>query len=593
MSSKKITFYKKLDFYHLNTVFKKNTHKLKRELTRAELEEVYRIFVKGDFYQFCKAFLPNITNQPFKDHWSVQYICEYIEANIKGEIDQLAISLPRGWGKSTIVSVLAPVWALLLDRTERIGCFSKSMQGEPALWHADSVKLLCDPTIQILFDKVSSSVEINTQSFLKLKERGYRKVGTTHGTAIGSDLTYAIVDDPVDQEHYRSNAKQTTYQNWYEKGLLPAIRTMSYTKDDEFINTQLTTAQQYQEIALQNLEKEYFTTNETIERKARVLFTMQRLSLLDPISLFLRIKERIEQQNVGVRIEHISIPAIQEDAKEYHFIKSNITHKVEAGAFLEAGTLTRESILVKMASYSDNADAQAQMNQNPTQSAASYIKREYFSFYNENALEMSFVKCFITTDFAFTDKSRADNTVFAMWGVTNNGNLYLIVMEVFQKEISFGKDNLRRFINKWRGGVNNISNKLTVVAIEDGTHMKQMIYDMQKEYPHTVQILKRQGNNKFTRWQDVASWVLNTTVNFGSGEITRGGGRVFLPDANVIVQGRINFYDNYILPFLNECENFNGDGKRKDDRVDVFIDACYIAMNTKKSSGLANAYASL
>lgn len=65
----------------------------------------------GGFYAFVKFFWPIVEpGAPFADGWHIELICKHLEAVSRGEIDRLIITQPPGTSKSSIVSVMWPVW---------------------------------------------------------------------------------------------------------------------------------------------------------------------------------------------------------------------------------------------------------------------------------------------------------------------------------------------------------------------------------------------------------------------------------------------------------------------------------------------------
>ena len=96
---------------------------LSRLLTPTELEalaakdsrpagEVARELAELDFAFFCRYYLRDyFSDPPASCHWDVFGDVQQALAN--GEPDKLAESLPRGFGKSTIICVAAPLWCII------------------------------------------------------------------------------------------------------------------------------------------------------------------------------------------------------------------------------------------------------------------------------------------------------------------------------------------------------------------------------------------------------------------------------------------------------------------------------------------------
>ena len=96
---------------------------------------ILREYYKDNFYAFVQDVFKHYRGVPFKPHYTVQLLCEHIEYNIKGYFEWGIYNLPRGWGKSVIISELAPAWALLREPVERVACYSKKMSEDAKDWH--------------------------------------------------------------------------------------------------------------------------------------------------------------------------------------------------------------------------------------------------------------------------------------------------------------------------------------------------------------------------------------------------------------------------------------------------------------------------
>jgi len=70
---------------------------------------------QGGLYEFVRFFWPVVEpGVQFADDWHIRLICNHLEAVSRGEIDRLIINQPPGTSKSSIVSVMYPVWDWLM-----------------------------------------------------------------------------------------------------------------------------------------------------------------------------------------------------------------------------------------------------------------------------------------------------------------------------------------------------------------------------------------------------------------------------------------------------------------------------------------------
>jgi len=71
---------------------------------------------KRSFYEFLKFFWPVISNDKFVDNWHIRYLCNELQIlaehviNNKPRPYDLVINVPPGSSKTTICSIMFPVW---------------------------------------------------------------------------------------------------------------------------------------------------------------------------------------------------------------------------------------------------------------------------------------------------------------------------------------------------------------------------------------------------------------------------------------------------------------------------------------------------
>lgn len=86
------------------------------ELLTIPLAQLDReIGLRGGFYRFARLAWPHISPHPFIDGWHIRLICSVLEHCHRGELRKVVINVPPGCMKSSLVSVLWPVWCWLQD----------------------------------------------------------------------------------------------------------------------------------------------------------------------------------------------------------------------------------------------------------------------------------------------------------------------------------------------------------------------------------------------------------------------------------------------------------------------------------------------
>lgn len=524
------------------------------------LDKALSEFYRNNFYAFVKDWFGEWKGVPFKPHYSTEYLCEHIQLAINGDTERLVVSLPRGWGKTDIISVAGPSYALMLNPKERIGCFSRALTEDAKMWHQGSAEILSAPKSLKYFPNEDCRLASYSKMILRTNAGGYRKIGSCLSSSVGSDMTLAIIDDPADQEHFRSEAKRTRLEYFFTKSLFRAVRAVDYDETEEYLS-QLT-AQDKRERKLTKLLEAEATKNNIKNKKPRIILTMQRLHINDPVSMFLKINEKMEKAGIKTSFKYINIPAIHEERKIYSFPISKQEHIAEAGQYTLAGTLNREKIEEARIDMLKE-DFEAQMQQNPTIGRNVVMQECYFTFYSqEELLSAKIMKIFITCDTASKTGTANDYSVMCCWG-WNGQNLYLLDMIRGKWEFGLLADNFKAFQVKWQNGLKQ-GVKLSKIIIEDkssGTQLHQWASTFLSK--HLLEAKQRNsGNDKFSRYAMVGNFIEKQ--------------RVKIPAFNVEIDGVQDVRGTITNPFLSEVSSFSKDNSHKhDDICDCLFDACY------------------
>lgn len=523
-----------------------------------KIQEENRLILKDlyskSFYHFVKdSFNAVDSNKTFKPHWSVQYLCEHLQL-VGTEIEWLLVSLPRGFGKSMFISELFPAWLLLKDPSERIGCFTRTFGVNADEWHRNSFQHYNSDFCKQYFHTSNHEAQFSARIF-RTKAGGYRRIGSIESSTVGSDLTGVITDDPTSEEYERSEAIRTYTDNFYRKGLFPAIRRVQ--RD---INYNQLTQEQLREFELtKQLEKE-----KTNKKMAFMVHTMQRLGVDDPQQKLLDINKSLQDMGIDKKVVFISIPAIAPNTIIYSFPVSKQNYSFQEGEYLEAGTLNKNRINSLKAEMGIEA-FETQMQQNPQSNRYSVIKPEYFKWYDDYQ-GANFNQVFITGDTALKTKESNDYTVYCCWGLTKDAKLYLLDMIRGKWEIPDLTKQLQIFYNdKWKKGIN-------------GYHVNPMIYIEDKASgTGVIQELKRQLYPivGLDRNKGMAGRLYDMTIGVNNVISYIESGVVHLP----------NHRTSITEPFLKECADFRKDMTHKhDDIVSNLIDAINISISKFNAS---------
>ncbi|NDE18519.1 hypothetical protein EBZ80_26795, partial [bacterium] len=98
------------------------------DVLRAAIKrEQDRRAASGSLYEFVRQAWPIVEpGIQFIASWHIEAICEHLEAISAGELRKLLINIPPRHSKSTIVSVMFPMWEWLAQPEQKYLCASYS-----------------------------------------------------------------------------------------------------------------------------------------------------------------------------------------------------------------------------------------------------------------------------------------------------------------------------------------------------------------------------------------------------------------------------------------------------------------------------------
>lgn len=166
---------------------------------------------RRSFFYFVKTFWGTIITETPIYNWHIPYLCQELQKlstsiiNREAKPYDLIINIPPGTTKSTIVTIMFPVWLWTLDPTIRI--ITNSYSGGLSIEHATKSKdiILSDkfrrlfPNIFLRSDKQGKQHYENTQG-------GFRYATSTGATITGFHAHVIINDDP--QNPKQANSEQ-------------------------------------------------------------------------------------------------------------------------------------------------------------------------------------------------------------------------------------------------------------------------------------------------------------------------------------------------------------------------------------------------
>lgn len=171
----------------------------------------------ASLYEFLRQAWPVVEpGVPFVPSWHIQAICEHLEAISAGELRKLLINIPPRHSKSTIVSVMWPMWEWLADPAQKYLCASYSS----TLSIRDNLKarrLVQSPWYQERWGQLFTLAgDQNAKQRFENDKTGYRIATSVGGTATGEGGSRLILDDPHSAQEAQSDVIRESALEWFD-----------------------------------------------------------------------------------------------------------------------------------------------------------------------------------------------------------------------------------------------------------------------------------------------------------------------------------------------------------------------------------------
>lgn len=170
----------------------------------------------GSLAGFVKAAWPVVwPNTPFTPGWHIDAIAEHLEAVTAGEIRELQVWVPPGSSKSTVVSIMWPVWewttqpwlryiTASYDQDLATGFAIKSREVIRSAWFQARW-----PTITLKRDQDLKQSYANTSG-------GERMATSPSGRGTGKHGHRIVIDDPINAKLVTSEAALNDVREWHD-----------------------------------------------------------------------------------------------------------------------------------------------------------------------------------------------------------------------------------------------------------------------------------------------------------------------------------------------------------------------------------------
>ena len=164
---------------------------------------------RSDFFYFIKTFWDVVIRETPVFNWHIPFLCEELQKLSVSIVRRepkpydLIVNIPPGTTKSTIVTIMWPVWLWTQDPTIRI--ITNSYSGSLSIEHATKSKdIILSDKFQILFPEIQIRRDKSGKQNYENTQTGYRYATSTGATITGFHAHVIINDDPVNPKQAES-----------------------------------------------------------------------------------------------------------------------------------------------------------------------------------------------------------------------------------------------------------------------------------------------------------------------------------------------------------------------------------------------------
>lgn len=175
------------------------------------LAEIEREACKDSFFDFFLSFWSTISEEKLVVNWHMPYLCgelqklaPYIIERRSKPYDML-VNIPPGTTKSSICTVMFPVWLWVQDPSIKI--ITNSHSSSLSIEHATKSKdIIQSAKFKALFPDIQLRIDKSAKGFYENTNKGARISTSTGSSIVGHHAHIIINDDPSDPKKSFSEA---------------------------------------------------------------------------------------------------------------------------------------------------------------------------------------------------------------------------------------------------------------------------------------------------------------------------------------------------------------------------------------------------
>lgn len=428
-----------------------------------------------DLHKFTREFVWPIVEpkRPFSDNWTQHAIAEHLQAVVKGDIQDLVVTIPPRFMKSISIGIAFPTWIWTFAPETR---FIYSSYSGP-LATRDAVKsrrVIESGKYQMAYgDMFRMTSDQNVKTNYQNDKTGQRFSTSVNGVATGEGGDYLVCDDPHNVKEAESDAQRESVLQWW----------------DESMSSRLNDQSTGHKIVIQ-----------------------QRVHNND-----------LADHCISKGYEHLNIPMEWEERDRKITSLGWTDPRTEEGQLAWPERFPAKAVKRLRDGMTDYA-YEAQYQQRPTPRAGVIFKRECWRYYNMpvEQLAASMDEIILSCDAAFKGKDTSDFVAIHVWG-RKGANKFLLDRQTERMSFSQTISALKVMYAKWR-------KYLVAVLIEDKANGPAIMDTLADEIPGLLAVDPLGGKvpraHAMSHEQQAGNVYLPSPLMDGYGWIINNGGYV-------------------------------------------------------------------
>ncbi len=193
-------------------------------MPKISLNNIRAELCKRSLSFFVKEFWDVVIQDPIVWNWHMDAVCDEVQMVYERvflrlpKLYDLIINIPPGTSKSTIATVMAPIWSWTRDAGLRhiTASYSDSLSTEHAVKSRD---ILRSDKFRLLFPDIEIKKDEDNKTNYKTTKGGQRFATSITGTITGTHAHIQTIDDPLNPKQAASKVELETANDFFSHTL--------------------------------------------------------------------------------------------------------------------------------------------------------------------------------------------------------------------------------------------------------------------------------------------------------------------------------------------------------------------------------------